>query len=533
MTLDFLAFAEFAAFWERLQPLSPFGRDAKARQGLLVDALLLERLWDLTEAAGELLSGGEGASLELSRIRHHLQRLPRIPEDAQAVLGEVELFEVKKFLHNYTRLRELLPPGPLACFALPEAPGALFALLDRGRQGAESFFLSDAYSADLAAIRQEIRATDARLESLRVCRLEEIAERLGVAFGDRPFLVLEGRRLADPEAVRELLEVEPFDAGRLRVCPRPPAEAWPLREARETLQVRERLAEEGVMAELAASVREALPDLLACRDAVAAFDLALARARLAQDWALVRPRLEPGALRVQGGRFLPCEALCQRLGLPYTPLDADFPGAMVIFGANMGGKTVVLKTLAFLQACVQHGLFVPARAFVTRVFRCLRFIGEGEPGATQGLSGFGREIRRVVEHLDEGAANTLLLLDEFARTTSSREAEALLGALLERLAREPGACTLCSTHLRGLVRSPGIDYRCMAGLKAGAAEGLGGATGLEERIRQIDRLMDYRLVEDGGPGGVSDALTIASLLGLPGALVTRATVLMDAYHEEG
>ena len=63
---------------------------------------------------------------------------------------------------------------------------------------------------------------------------------------------------------------------------------------------------------------------------------------LARKAGLVRPMLGSAAVVIQGGRHLPCEALCPELGTPYTPLEATFaPGATVLFGSNMGGKTVV------------------------------------------------------------------------------------------------------------------------------------------------------------------------------------------------
>ena len=85
--------------------------------------------------------------------------------------------------------------------------------------------------------------------------------------------------------------------------------------------------------------------------------------------------------------------------MTYTPLDAVLDANVtVIFGSNMGGKTVALKSFAFLQACAQTGLFVPAVRFETRLFKHFHYLGEGAAKEeTQGLSGFGFEIRQFVE----------------------------------------------------------------------------------------------------------------------------------------
>jgi len=531
---SFLAFAEFESLWQALTPETPYGRDEKNKLIIYYDQPSMEKVWDQTELAGRLLEDLAPDPLRLSRLTHHLKRLPRFPDEARPSYGEVELFEVKKFVHNYTEILGLLPPEIRYGFVLPAAPGGLLALLDRGRQSAESFHLADAYSPRLAEIRNRLRELESALDQVRALRAQAIQESFGLAFGDRPFLVVEGARFPDLGQAQGLLQLEPYDEGRVLARALPGPGEWALLEEREGLLAQERIEEGVVLQRLGEALREALPGLRACRDAVTTFDLALARARLAQDRHLVRPQLG-SALRVEGGRFLPCEALCARLGVAYTPLDAEFSSAAtVIFGSNMGGKTVVLKTLAFLQACVQTGLFVPALGFQTRPFRHLHFIGEGEGQGCQGLSGFGREIHQVVEALSDREGGCLLLFDEFARTTSSREAEALLSALLEWVARQPGCFTLCSTHFRGLPRPESVDFRRMAGLRAGDLQ-LASAEGvdLEARIRLIDRHMDYHLVEDTGDAAVSDALTIAALLGLDPQIAARARALLEFRRDRG
>jgi DNA mismatch repair ATPase MutS len=204
----------------------------------------------------------------------------------------------------------------------------------------------------------------------------------------------------------------------------------------------------------------------------------------------------------------------------------------VIFGSNMGGKTVVLKTLAFLQLLAQAGLFVPARRFETRVFHRFHYVGEGrrrEEG--RGLSGFGFEIRQFNEaHADFGD-DTLALFDEFARTTSSAEAEALLSAILEELAGCPRVVAVFSTHFRGVKRLEGVRYLRMGGLDrsrldlaAPAGEDLAG------RIRHIDRQMRFCLEPDVPGERRSDALAVAALLGLSPALARRAEDFLN--HED-
>lgn len=523
---EFLAYAEFDSFWQRFHPETPFGRDVKERREIQVSPEALEALWDRTETALAFLQALQGDEVASSRVTHHLKRLPRFPQEPRPVYDEVELFQFKKFLHNYRALVGLLTPEVQEAFGLRWDSDSLEQLLSVGRQSAESFYISDEYADDLARVRAEIRDVDERTARARTRRALEIQERWDLAFGHREFLVVPRERLVDLSAAAELLLVEPYDDRSYLVRPRGGAEELALAEERARLLGRERSCEDRVLEQLAEALRGELERLDRYREAVKAFDLAFARARLARDYGLSRPvMVEDGPLEIEGGRFLPCEEACRQLGTVYEPLDAIFDAsATVIFGSNMGGKTIVLKTVAFLQLCAQAGLFVPARRFSSRVFQHFHYIGEGfgrQP--VHGLSGFGFEIRQFQAAWHDFARPTLALFDEFARTTHSREAEALISAVLEAMTDIPHLVALFSTHFRGVRRLPGVRYLRMQGLdRDGLDLEVAVGTELEERIRLIDRHMEYRLVEDEGGPRSSDAIAVATLLGVDPGLAGRA-----------
>lgn len=524
------AYGEVDALWQRFQPETPFGRAAKARRSPITDPDLLERIYDRTDRALALLRALEGDPVRRDRLTHHLKRLPRFPEAPQAVFDEVEVFQFKKFLFNHRSLVTLLPEALRDAFGLAPLDADLEARLNLGRQMDESFYIADAYLPELAAARQDLREVDAALQGLRAEAEAALLARWGFGFEGRAFVLLPRTRLGDPEAARSLVEVEPYDETQVCLRPRATPEQLRLAERREALLARERALEGDVLAGLSAPLRAALPALLDQARAVEAFDLALAGARLAREADLTRPVLGSGPVVIQGGRHLPCEALCAELRTPYTPLEASFEGgATVLFGSNMGGKTVVLKTLAFLQLAAQMGLFVPARRFETRVFRHFHYMGEGRSREeARGLSGFGFEIRQFTEAWRDLDQETLLLFDEFARTTSSREAEALVSAILEDLAARPGAVAVFSTHFRGIRRLDGVRYLRMGGLdraRLAALEAPGGD--LAERIRQIDHAMRFCLEPDRPGDTRSDALVVAERLGLPAPLARRAETFLN------
>ncbi len=523
-------YAEVDALWQRFAPETPFGRAAKAARSPLKDRTILEAIYDRTEKALALLDLLDRDPVRRDRLTHHLKRLPRFPENPQQSYDEVEFFQFKKFLFNHRHLVTLVPEDLRPAFGLAFLDERLEALLNQGRQLDESFYIADAYLPALAQVRQELRALNDRLQHLRRQNEAAIQERWGFTFEGRSFVIFPRERLGDPAECRTWLDVDPYDETHVCLRPRLSPESWHLQEKREELLAQERALEAEVLARLSVPLREALPDILTQAKAVEAFDLALAGARLARELQLVRPNLGASRIHIEGGRHLPCEALCAELGTPYTPLEATFePGPTVLFGSNMGGKTVVLKTLAFLQLAAQMGLFVPARRFETRVFQTFHYMGEGRLREdARGLSGFGFEIRQLTEAWKDLDTDTLLLFDEFARTTSSREAEALVSALLEDLTKRPSVIALFSTHFRGIRRLEGVRYLRMGGLDRARLADLG-APGDDwaDRIRQIDRAMRFCLEPDEPGDHRSDALVVAERLGLPAALARRAETFLN------
>lgn len=530
---DFIAYAQFAPFWERLEPETPFGRSVKESMAVHRDSETLERLWDDTEVALALLARLEHDRVGLSRILHHLKRLPRFSEEPRAIYDEVEIFQFKKFLHNFKNLVSLLGPEVCQCFQLEYDSEALEQRLDSGRQSAESFYVADAFSDDLAVVRREIRETDAALKHQQELRAAAIRQRWQVDFASRAFLLMPRPALGIAGAASDLLLVEPYDEDKYVIRPRSTAEELLLQERRASLLAAERRCETAVLETLSVCLREELGRFSHYREAITRFDLAFARARLAQEYRLVRPVLHSGPLSIQGGRFIPCEESCRALGTDYVALGGQFDTpATVLFGSNMGGKTVVLKTLAFLQLCAQTGLFVPADSYSTRLFHHFHYLGEGHAQAVaQGLSGFGFEIRQLVEASADFQAPTLVLFDEFARTTNSLEAEAILSALLESLQAKTEVMAFFSTHFRGVRRFTGVRYLRMKGLnRQGLDLDLASGKALNERIRLIDQRMEYHLVRDEGEADVSDAIAVASLLGLDPAIAHRAEAFFKNGH---
>jgi len=539
-------FSRVEEFWARFSPLSPYGKDEKDARRVLADRGAIEALYEGTEAALALFRDLAGDPASLDRISYHLRRLPRLslkrPEKGQS-WDLVELFQVKKFLANYRALIGLAREGCRSRFGLSFESAALAAALDLGGPDAETFYISDAYDPRLKELRTGMAEVDKELAACKAAAAAHASERHGLDFEGREFLVVPNAALCDLGLDRTAFAIEPYDDSSCLVRLQPGEEEIALAARRDALVEAEHGVEEAVLARLSELVIEELPALGRYVAAVTAFDLARARAELALSFGLVRPKLSgPGdvPLSLAQGRYLPCAWECESMGLRYAPLDLELhERAAVVFGSNMGGKTVALETLVFMQVLAQAGFFVPAASFEAPVAPLIHYVGElkrttlKDRPEGEGLSGFGFEIRSFVEAWEESREGAFMVLDEFGRTTSSHEAEAILTAVIAALVERKGLRSVFSTHFRGVERLPGVRYLRVRGLDREAArcticddEG----EPLRDRIRRINGMMEYGLVDDTGPGpGGSDAVAIASLLGLDRGIVARAEEIYDRH----
>ena len=264
-------------------------------------------------------------------------------------------------------------------------------------------------------------------------------------------------------------------------------------EAEEIARILDELS--ALIAANAAPLRETL-------DALARFDLWMAKAALAGEMggsrAETTDRFEAILLSARHpgltGRVVPIDI---RLGDGYT--------ALVVTGPNTGGKTVTLRTLGLLSLMHQAGLHVPAEpGSRLPVWRDIFADIGDEQSIAQSLSTFSGHLRSIIRIVEAAGPGTLVLLDELGAGTDPTEGSALAQALLDHFIRA-GALIAATTHY--------------AELKAYAH------TTPEARNAAVEFDLEtlsptYRLTI-GLPGG-SQAFAIAERLGLPEDIVVDA-----------
>jgi DNA mismatch repair ATPase MutS len=524
----FRAFAEFETFYALYRPLTPYGRARREERRFYADASALKAEYDLTAVMAAFLAAGR---LQADKLRFHLRNIPAVELSAEALNSAAGLFLARKFLFNVSEIFKLLPAPLRAKFGAKWCSAELLALLNKGGTG-EAFHIADAYSEELAAERAAIAVCDKSLKALREKKLKTLRERWGLDFTDRDFLVVDEKAAARFGAAPDLF-LEPFDGTRVTVKPVYGPDYMEAAGERDALRARERELEAGIVKKLAAAACAAKKDIEAYIAAVEKLDVAAERARLAAELKLVRPLVHkyPAAIRLTKGRFLPLEQRLAPAGLKYTPLTAVFTRRVnVIYGSNMGGKTVALKTLAFAQLLAQSGFYAPAAAFETCLFDGAAFIGGAEMETAGGLSSFGLEMNEfAAAHERLKGANLLLVMDEFARTTNSEEAAALLSAILGDLGARDSAFAFLATHFSGIKAGGAASFKMRGFDTAAFNDYFSGkpACGLDEKLRMINKFMRYELLEGADGAEARDAIKIAGILGVAKGIIKKAQEFME------
>ena len=247
-------------------------------------------------------------------------------------------------------------------------------------------------------------------------------------------------------------------------------------------------------------------------DTLAHLDLILAKIRLASDWHCCRPEVADHTELVQLSNPEVAAALAEK-GRRFQPIDIHFGReTILVTGANMAGKSVLLKTLALTQYLFQFGFYVPAqRASLCVVEEIISSIGDRQ-SELSGLSSFAVEILTIDKIIQEGRAGkrVLALVDELARTTNPEEGKVLVGNFI-RLTTQLGITALVTTHYGG------IEASC----RRLRVKGLQLKEGQVITAGNISDFMDYALVETDADEVPMEAFTIARLFGVDDELLAK------------
>jgi DNA mismatch repair protein MutS len=252
--------------------------------------------------------------------------------------------------------------------------------------------------------------------------------------------------------------------------------------------------------------------------AVAEIDVLSNLAERAMTLELTRPKLvEAGCIRYQGGRHLGVEQAAKH---SFVPNDLELDGKrrmLIVTGPNMGGKSTYMRQTALIVILAQIGSFVPASsAEIGPVDRIFTRIGAADD-VSGGRSTFMVEMNETATILNSATPESLILMDEIGRGTSTFDGLSLAWAAARYIAREIGALTLFATHYFELTALPD-ELPATANVHLDATEHSGELVFLH-RVKQ-------------GPANQSYGLVVAGLAGVPRDVIDDAKQYLAALERE-
>jgi len=382
-----------------------------------------------------------------------------------AKLNEIELFELKDFLLNFEKFYHVFNKlNTITKFINIHFTNLTAALdiLDIQKRRIIPFSLEDGFSEKLSHIREK----KSRLE-----------------------LAL---RQEKDNAKREAMQ-----AKRLEIV------------------VEEDAEEEIVMTTLCQKLRPFTAGIATNMNNLGKLDLTLAKARHAIEFNAVRPKINPHQLILKNMSNPFVESILSQEGKSFTKISLNLDtGITIITGANMGGKSVAIKTTVLNIMLCRLGLFVTATEAEIPLFDGICISLSDGQSITGGLSTFGAEIKQldaIVKNFCDKQLFLFIALDEFARGTNPQEGAIIVRAVA-RFLNNKNAISLMSTHFDGVV-PPGSTHYQVAGLKPNIKK---------EDVSAISDLMDYRLVKTESNALVpKDALSICKLMELDSEIIAE------------
>lgn len=376
-----------------------------------------------------------------SQIAHKLMYLKDIHNTLSRLahgttLDDIELFEIKHLAILSAQIGNMLTEQDITAVTLPQLH-MVIEILDPDNLNIPSFYVYDSYSDELREVRKQMKALQGQGEDLADDKRQELATLL--------------QRHADLE-----------------------------------LEVRKHLSRQ--LLTYTSQLRNTLDNL-------ASLDILIAKATQIKEMNLCLPRIEKETYTLYNNMFHPAvKAHLAEQGKDFMPVDITFDREPItIIGANMGGKSVVLKTLALNQLLAQYGFGVAAHDCNINLVEDISLCIGDEQSIVKGVSSFAGEIlaiNTVIGKIKAGK-KILALIDEPARTTNPIEGTALVEGLLQVIDTTHGAFIL-TTHYN-IVNTRVKRYR---------VKGL------------INGKMDYTLEETRSGDVPHEAIAIAESIGV-------------------
>lgn len=473
----------FKKLLSRVETLSPYGKSKLKglKNYLRGEEDLLEEEFNKMETFMKFSSDNRDIVRNIEGIIHRLKDIKTAINNClkEHILDEVDLFEIKAQALLMEELNEYLKefPTDLHYFLLKDVSRVIKAL-DPDNDKTPTFYIYESYSPELREIREKKKGIE-----------------------------------------KEIYASNDFD------------EITRLKEERLKVLVEEERIELEIKKKLTLILYDEAEDFLENIEKIGNLDFLMAKVRFAKTYGGIRPEISKNyEIDVKGLVNIEVREVLEAKSRPFTPIDISIgSGVTIITGANMGGKSVALKTITENLLLFHMGFFVIAEEAKFPLIDFVFFISDDMQDISKGLSTFGAEIMKLKEvnvFLDLGIG--FVVFDEFARGTNPKEGQKFVEALAKYLNDRP-TISLMTTHFDGIVRE-GMNHYQVVGLKNVDFNKLKTKIELSSNsMGLIQEYMDFRLEKAGKEEVPKDALNIAKLIGIDKRFTE---IILDEYIKE-
>ena len=272
-----------------------------------------------------------------------------------------------------------------------------------------------------------------------------------------------------------------------------------------------------VFADLKEEILKTSPHLLLLAHVWSEVDVYTSLAWLALEEKYVRPTFSKDkSLNLVASRHPVVE---QEMSADFIPNDIELSPShcLLLTGPNMAGKSTLMRQVAVISIMAQIGSFVPAQTAQIPLFdKVFTRIGASD-FLTEGLSTFMVEMTETAEMLKQAGEDSLVVLDEIGRGTSTYDGMSLAQSILEFLVGDSKSMTLFATHYHELT---------VLADKYSAIQN--GHMSIRENKNQIEFLHTL----SAGPANRSYGIQVAQLAGLPPKVINRAAKILSSLENQ-
>ena len=460
---------------------------------------ILKEVKDVERISGKI-SNGNLMPKDCVALAKSLQALPSIRFQLSGFNSRI-IQSIDNGLPDVSDLAKLL-----SC-AIVEAPPAL--MKDGG-------YIREGFHAELDELRSISKNSIAILQKME----EDERERTGIktlkignnrVFGYYIEVSNSFKDKVPPEYIRKqtLTTGERFITEELKI----------LEEKILTSKDKALLLESRIYKQLLEVLSSNMEQLKTIASSLALLDCLVSLATVAKERRYVRPEIvdESQPLAITDGRHPVVEAISKERFVPNdTLLDGENNRCAIITGPNMAGKSTYMRQVALITIMAHMGSFVPAKAakipLVDRIFTRV--------GASDNLifdqSTFMVEMTEVASILLNATKNSLLILDEVGRGTSTYDGLSIAWSVIEYLTKNVRAKTLFSTHYHELTELENT---------------LDGVKNYKVTVKELNGVVVFlRKIARGGANR-SFGIEVAALAGVPKEVTSRAKGILKALEK--